>query len=375
MSKNKIFQSKSLNTVRALDRAVWLIPLCVLIFDIIRGGEIVDAIRAKPSAPVLIMFLLMLVFMVAFQSLVPFAVLKVILHNIKKQLLKNSRFVTVEDFDYYRDKLTGLSPGIISILADLNIERKKDAAASILKYQEMGVLKFENGQYFVTEKYQNAPLRESDRYMINGLVNQSFYAETDSQWVKLIEKEAFEEGFITNQSDPVQMKKNSRRMSLGCLGGCLTPVILFVLAVVIIFSIDLDHMDSVIDSITDSATVAQQIEIVEQDPEFRNIVIIALFGIMFFFIALISPALMLAGFIASAFNVKLYRRTDKGNQMTECIFGMKNFIHDFSNLSEATQEHIVLWDDYLVYAVVLEENQQIIDEIMKRRREKWDRQQ
>ena len=50
---------------------------------------------------------------------------------------------------------------------------------------------------------------------------------------------------------------------------------------------------------------------------------------------------------------------------------MKNFIHDFSNLSEAHKEQVVLWDDYLVYAVVLEENQQIVKEIMKRRNEKW----
>lgn len=57
--------------------------------------------------------------------------------------------------------------------------------------------------------------------------------------------------------------------------------------------------------------------------------------------------------------------------MAECIYGMKNFIHDFSNLSEAHKEQVVLWDDYLVYAVVLEENQQIVKEIMKRRKEKW----
>ena len=47
---------------------------------------------------------------------------------------------------------------------------------------------------------------------------------------------------------------------------------------------------------------------------------------------------------------------------------MKNFIHDYSNLSQADQEQVVLWDDYLIYAVVLEENQQIVAEIMERRK-------
>ena len=36
---------------------------------------------------------------------------------------------------------------------------------------------------------------------------------------------------------------------------------------------------------------------------------------------------------------------------------MKNFIHDYSNLSEAEKDSLVLWDDYLIYAVVLEEKE------------------
>ena len=59
------------------------------------------------------------------------------------------------------------------------------------------------------------------------------------------------------------------------------------------------------------------------------------------------------------------KRTDYGNQMAECIYGMKNFIHDYSNLSTVDKRQVVLWEDYLVYAVVLEENKEIIDEIMQ----------
>ena len=48
---------------------------------------------------------------------------------------------------------------------------------------------------------------------------------------------------------------------------------------------------------------------------------------------------------------------------------MKNFIHDYSNLSEVEKDALVLWDDYLIYAVVLEENKKIVEEIMRRRAE------
>ena len=93
-----------------------------------------------------------------------------------------------------------------------------------------------------------------------------------------------------------------------------------------------------------------------------------LLSIGLFFLCLIIPLLVFVGTISSGFTKAHFKRTTLGNQMTEYIYGMKNFIHDFSNLSEATQNELVLWDDYLVYAVVLEENQQIVNDIIKRRK-------
>lgn len=43
----------------------------------------------------------------------------------------------------------------------------------------------------------------------------------------------------------------------------------------------------------------------------------------------------------------------------------KNFIHDYSNLNMADRRQVVFWEDYLVYAVVLEENEEIVNEIAK----------
>lgn len=68
-------------------------------------------------------------------------------------------------------------------------------------------------------------------------------------------------------------------------------------------------------------------------------------------------------------NIKNIKRTDYGNLMAECVYGMKKFIHDYSNLNEADRRQAVLWEDYLVYAVVLEENEEIVNEIAKARRE------
>lgn len=60
-----------------------------------------------------------------------------------------------------------------------------------------------------------------------------------------------------------------------------------------------------------------------------------------------------------------YERTNEGKVLVEQIAGIKNYIHDFSLLSEKDKENIILWQDFLVYAVLLEENEKIIDDICK----------
>ena len=59
----------------------------------------------------------------------------------------------------------------------------------------------------------------------------------------------------------------------------------------------------------------------------------------------------------------MYERTKEGKILVEQIIGIKNYIHDFSLLSEKEKEDISLWEDFLIYAVVLEENKDIIDDI------------
>lgn len=44
---------------------------------------------------------------------------------------------------------------------------------------------------------------------------------------------------------------------------------------------------------------------------------------------------------------------------------VQNFIHDFGNLKEYDKEQIVTWEDFLIYAIFLEENNKISEDIAK----------
>lgn len=101
-------------------------------------------------------------------------------------------------------------------------------------------------------------------------------------------------------------------------------------------------------------------------PDIILVIAVSALVVLLFLAMLWLPVAALLRTILSASNAMiLLKRTEEGELLTAQISGMKNFIHDFSNLSEAEKEQIILWDDFLIYAVVLEENERIIEDIFR----------
>ena len=134
-NRKKTFHSQALNRLTVLERLTWLIPVGFIVREIIyTHSEIEEVLQDSPSPAVIIALIIAILFVTALQAGFWFLLAKVLFHFARKQIMRNNSFITVEDLDYYRDKLTGLSPGTISLLTDLKIEPKKDRAACILKY-------------------------------------------------------------------------------------------------------------------------------------------------------------------------------------------------------------------------------------------------
>jgi uncharacterized membrane protein len=60
-----------------------------------------------------------------------------------------------------------------------------------------------------------------------------------------------------------------------------------------------------------------------------------------------------------------FRYTEKGEKTKNRIEGLKRFINDYSSLDEKDKKEVVLWDDYLIYAVLFEQNKSIIKDMLK----------
>ena len=60
-----------------------------------------------------------------------------------------------------------------------------------------------------------------------------------------------------------------------------------------------------------------------------------------------------------------YFRTKKGEEVNKKLEGLKNFLKDFSILSEREKHEIALWDEYLIYSVLFNHNNAITDKYKK----------
>ena len=58
-----------------------------------------------------------------------------------------------------------------------------------------------------------------------------------------------------------------------------------------------------------------------------------------------------------------YKRTKEGEVLNRKIEGLKNYLKDFSLLTEKEQQELILWEEYLIYSVIFNINHKIINEL------------
>lgn len=359
----KVFELSSLKKYRQYECKLWLIPLAVLIFLLCRSvRKIFGELFENPDILTVIGFVILFFLQTLILSIIPFFIGKIIIKTHIITTMRNCTIKNMQDFDYYREKLTGLSPAIISILTDLEIEQKKDVAASVLQYENLGLLReTADNTYRVTDKYYRCNnLNESDRYLIKHLEKGDFDWENDTKWKDLVMEEAVSDGYIKEKG--IQNKNGSKN-------GCLVPLAVFLIWCFWAANAwqRVNDFAAVLDTAPENASLAEQMIFLSQNKLMPECIeVILLFIYMMFMIAYVLSAIRVSEIINK--NNKPIERTEYGYYMAECIYGMKNFIHDYSNLNEADKRHVVLWEDYLVYAVVLEENEQIVNEISRTRR-------
>lgn len=367
----KTIATKRIKRWQRLDRLVLGVPPAVFLYISIGEGRLLwENILKEPSWNVIAATFAILAFSTAIISLPVVLIWRAIIHSVKNTIVRNATFPTDDGFDYYREKLTGIHPTTISLLMDLQIETEKDLAALLLHYVKIGAISMEDGVVRVLNQ-ECSSLHPSDRTLLSLIDQGRAQAANLGEWNQQVIKEAVESGNLKYRGIQQNIHSISQSCIRGCFSGCLIPILLFlgigIGSIAIRDSGWTDTMESII-AAAPQTFGAEQINYCLSSPDIVVFTALASLLILSFLAMILLPVASVLRIVmtASQTNMRL-KRTEAGELLTAQISGIKNFIRDFSNLSEAEKEQLILWDDFLIYAVVLEENERIIEDIFSMR--------
>lgn len=375
-----IFRTERLNELERKKRSAWLIfpsVMCLVLFTNLISGGLADNFRDGISWMGLSGFLLLEIISAFVIGIWPFLIVRAGIYGSEKSVLENCSFINIRNIEYYRDKLTGVHPITISLLTDLKIEWEKDLAACVLWYEQLGILKEKDGKYLRCDRNEKEKLLyDSDRFLLEKIAGREINAITDGitdaevhNWKELVIAQEKERGLLMDRPLPFRgtvSKKEQKKSWLTVVGIPLTLII--VMEAVVWLNYDaVTEMTEWLRAMPDHSTFREQMEYLAAGGTYLFLIAVMLILFLGMAVTILWPVVLHIMITRIGEEAVAYKRTDLGNQLTECIYGMKNFIHDYSSLSEADKEQLCLWDDYLIYAVVLEENKSIVEAIIRDR--------
>ena len=249
------------------------------------------------------------------------------LYNYKEKIntrkLEDKIILKNIDFQYYRDIIEEYSPAMLSLILD-GLEFDKDLGASVIYLINKGYLKLQDKNKIIRTDKDYSKLPEDLKIICDSDVNhllackrikaknvdeeiQSHQSgKTRLKWLNTIEKQAVEKG-LANEKEDKSWK---------------TILILFIIGII-------------------ESLFAMYIES---------------YGLLFFS-GLVTFLLIILRFWA--FDENKFVKTQKGYELYTKIVGLKNYIKDYSNLSESKLKEISIWEDYLIYAIIFNDTSKL----------------
>ncbi len=240
-------------------------------------------------------------------------------------------------------------------MQNLKVEEEKDLVATLMKLQLNKNIKIENDEIqILSDDVSNLTTSEKQLFYI--IADQKINKKQISGWVEVSVREAQTAGYIKEQN-PKKGLFTKKLILWGILGLFIVGFMKFYPQLDIIVD-EVDRMQIPDDMLLYEFATHEGFDYYFESMSVAIVLTISMVGLLAWF-----PFYIVYTTRYKNKNNSL-KRTEKGDQLTDVILGMKRFIHDFSMLDTATKEQIALWDDFLIYAIVLEENEQIVEDIL-----------
>lgn len=226
---------------------------------------------------------------------------------------------------YYREIIKNYSVGTLNYIDDFQLDYKRAYVAKLLELEKNGIIKVKGKRITIIKN----PTSKIDKAFLDSIkdnkVTLSLY-----EYERLCIEEAMDAGLIEKST-------HDRRI--------IYAIILF--AAPQIYTALLFASTFLFFSIMTSEKIL-----------FIYIGFILIASIIFTSLFIFSFAYL----IKASKNPKKYERTEKGKKINIALEGLKLFMKDFGEMHNKSSEDITLWEDYLLYAVMFNQNKRVVDE-------------
>ncbi len=391
MKTRKIMSTEE-RKIRNLDRAIafWCIVITEIILIAQNHTTLLMTAANEFSAVKNVNFLLAIVAFIysIFTNIVSKTFILILIYipiriSTVEKVKKNMRYKVVDNIEYYRDKFESISPAEMSLILDLEIERKKDISATLLSLNIKGLLDFEDDKIKLKNSGNLENLKPSERYLFEALKDGTLDGMDMSNWEKVCIKEAMDDGYIINAK---QKRKFFWKSTL-----LLILAILMLLYSIGKFTKNIDEYSKNVNEVQEEmGTINSNLEKIvgKNDKQLTNedeiklkeeylpiakdaigkigeplVLGLMIIGSIALIIGLIFYKIARIAIYKSGYGENKYERTKEGKVLAEQVAAMQRYIHEFSLLSDMEKEQVKLWEEFLVYAIVLEENEEIVSNI------------
>lgn len=341
MKKKKRKKSKK---EKIIDIIYWTIIICITIIEVGTAFGSTDInISEFNSLPInqkmeFLNTLFTLIFMCFIAAIFAANMITVLYIGIKIAIIKHDRekFENIDfnnNADYYRDILPKYSAAVLSYIDDFEIN-KEDIVATILTLELKGILKIEDEKIILLDE-KTEELEDNEKYILNKIKENTLKNINLSEYSKIVKKDAFKLGLVQNKKDKDEKQKAKQKKTRTII---ITVLILYLIMVFLngfIFK-----KDSIIFSM-----------------ELVMSLILILIGCLPYFVMI---------FYCSYDVLKKadpYVRNDEGRTIKLKLDGLKKYLTDFSKINEKSQEELILWENYLIYAVIFRVNTKVVNEV------------
>lgn len=298
-------------------------------------GDEFDKMMQKNITYTILMLVIFNIIVTFFQNslwILLFVAIKVASKKVIKEKLNEDDFKKSKE--YFRDILQGYSMGELSWIDNFQLEFPKDIIAEILQLENKKVIKIGEEGILVDEAYDKTKLNQSQIHILDGIKNGKVKQTATIGLEEAITEDAIRDGLIEEKNE--LKKRQIKRI--------VKSIIAFVIMNIILRFVFLKIDGMYIEN--------------------TGLVIIMIIGLgLGVVLTSFYPIVAIISYITYSIKYKSnpYFRTEKGKELNKRIEGLKNYLKDYTLLDRQEKEGIVVWEDYLVYSVLFNQNRKIIE--------------